>query len=51
MRFDGSGSTDESGIASFTRTFTARGEEAVLEGANPTYTFEELGTYKVTLKE
>jgi len=49
VTFDGSASTDENGIASFTWTFT-EGKPQSLTGKNPTYTFATPGTYVVTLK-
>ena len=49
VTFDGSASTDENGIQSYTWTFTDVTPQT-LSGKNPTYTFSALGTYAVTLK-
>jgi PKD repeat protein len=48
--FDGSGSSDADGtIVSYVWTFEYDGEEEVLSGASPDFTFELAGTYVVTL--
>jgi outer membrane protein assembly factor BamB/plastocyanin len=49
VTFDGSASTDENSIASYTWTFTDITPQT-LSGKNPTYTFVTPGTYIVTLK-
>jgi len=46
--FDGSGSTDNSGIINYTWTFFD-GAPKTLYGVNPTYTFRNLSQYNVTL--
>jgi len=46
--FDGSGSTDARGIANYTWSFTD-GSARTLYGAAPAYTFNNLGTFVVTL--
>lgn len=48
VTFDGSASTDENGVATYTWTFTD-GTSKTLTGENPTYTFTTPGTYLVTL--
>ena len=49
VTFDGSGSSDEVGIAGWLWTFDYGGARQVLEGASPSFTFEEVGVYLVTL--
>jgi len=49
VTLNGSGSRDESGIADYTWTFRENGELKVLKGANPTYVFQNAGTYSITL--
>ncbi|UCE90953.1 MAG: PKD domain-containing protein [Methanobacteriota archaeon] len=49
MSFDGSGSTDNVAIASYTWSFTDDGEDVELYGESPSYTFGSLGEYVVTL--
>jgi hypothetical protein len=48
VTFDGSGSTDNDRVANYTWTFTDNGPRT-LYGASPTYTFDRLGTFTVTL--
>jgi len=48
VTFDGSGSTDNVGIASYTWTFVDVTPQT-LTGVNPTYTFQTPGIYTVTL--
>jgi len=48
VTFDGSASTDENGIATYTWTFTDITPQT-LRGENPTYNFTTPGTYIVTL--
>lgn len=48
VTFDGTGSTDNVGIASFTWRFTDGGAQ-VLTGAAPTYTFDRAGAFTVIL--
>ena len=48
VTFNGSGSTDNIGIVSYTWTFTDGGTQT-LTGVNPTYTFNNPGVYTVTL--
>ncbi len=47
--FDGSGSSDDVGIANFTWSFEYDGREVELYGVDPEFTFEIPGTYTVTL--
>ena len=49
IKFDGSGSTDNIGITTYTWTFIEEGKAQSLSGVNPGYTFKNLGTYLVTL--
>jgi parallel beta-helix repeat protein len=49
VAFDGSASTDENGISTYTWTFTDLTPQT-LTGKNPTYTFLTPGTYTITLK-
>ena len=49
MVLDGSASTDNVGIVSWTWTFTDRFTDITLEGERVTYEFEEPGDYDVTL--
>ena len=48
VTFDGSGSTDDGGIANYTWTFTDGGP-VTLYGIGPTHTFAQPGVYVVTL--
>lgn len=47
--FNGSGSTDNLGLASWKWTFEYNGSSVELDGINPEYTFREVGAYTVTL--
>jgi PKD repeat protein len=47
--FDGAGSSDNVGITSWTWSFEYDGDEVIMEGGSPTYTFELPGQYIVTL--
>ena len=49
VKFDGSGSSDESEIVNYTWTFEYRGEKVTLHGPEPDFRFEEEGRYKVIL--
>ena len=49
VRLDGSASTDNVGVASWTWTFNYNQEEQELAGADPSFTFQLRGTYVVTL--
>jgi parallel beta-helix repeat protein len=49
VAFDGSASTDENGISTYTWTFTDLTPQT-LTGKNPTCTFTTPGTYTITLK-
>ena len=52
ITLDGSGSSDGaagSGISEYTWTFIEGGSTVTLEGANPSHTFQNEGTYLVTL--
>ena len=48
MTFNGTGSSDNVGVINYTWSFTD-GHPVVLHGPKPTYTFEDPGTYVVTL--
>jgi len=48
--FDGTASTGNGLISSFTWTFEYEGETVTLEGAEPVYTFMVPGEYEITLK-
>jgi PKD repeat protein len=48
-QFDGSESSDETGIVVWDWSFVYNGSRVVLEGPEPTFTFDEAGTYEVTL--
>lgn len=48
-RFDGTGSTDDVGIANYTWNFTYDDEMQYLYGASPEFEFWIVGTYEVTL--
>lgn len=50
VRLDGTGSTDDGGIARWEWTFTYEGEGVSLEGAVVTFAFDVPGTYPVILK-
>ncbi len=49
VTFDGSDSSDNVGIESYTWTFTYDEEERELHGIGPKFTFDIVGTYVVTL--
>jgi hypothetical protein len=49
VSFDGTGSTDNYGIANYTWTFTYDGGTQTLYGTEPEFTFDIEGTYDVTL--
>jgi len=49
VTFDGSGSTDNVGIANYTWTFTFDGAARTLYGVAPTFNFTTAGNYTVTL--
>jgi len=49
VTFDGSGSTDNVDIKSYTWTFTENGELRTLKGVGPNYIFATPGVYVVTL--
>jgi PKD repeat protein len=49
MTFDGTASSDNVGIISYTWTFEEHGSTVTLTGPEPSYTFESFGTYTVTL--
>lgn len=49
VTFDGSDSSDDIGIENYTWTFTYDDEEKELYGVNPTFTFDIVGAYNVTL--
>ena len=49
VQFDGSRSSDNVGISSWSWTFMYGGEPVELTGRNPKYTFGEVGTYEVTM--
>ena len=46
---DGLGSADNVGVANWTWTFEYGGGEVVLHGPDPEFTFDDAGTYNVTL--
>jgi len=48
--FDGSGSTDNDDIASFSWTFSDGGSNIELEGADPSYDFDNVGVFEVVLR-
>lgn len=50
VAFDGSGSTDNHGIVTYTWTFTEAGQTRTLTGESPTHAFNTSGTYVVTLR-
>jgi len=49
VTFDGSGSSDNVDIVNYTWAFNYGGEEIKLYGVSPSFTFDEAGTYTVTL--
>ena len=49
VQFDGSGSSDDVGIVSYTWTFTYDGGPVTLTDVDPTYVFWIVGVYEVTL--
>lgn len=49
VTFDGSGSTDDHGIVSYSWTFTYDGQTKTLTGVSPTFEFNISGVYTVTL--
>lgn len=48
--FDSSRSSDNQGIANWTWTFIYGGEDFILHGPSPSFTFDDAGVYEVTLK-
>jgi hypothetical protein len=48
-RLDGTGSTDNIGISSYSWTIHAYGEEIMLSGGTPTFTLTDPGDYNITL--
>jgi parallel beta-helix repeat protein len=50
VTFDGTGSSDNVRIVTWTWTFEHGGEEVTLEGETPTHTFDDPGEYIVTLE-
>jgi PKD repeat protein len=49
VTFDGTGSRDNVGVASWMWSLTYQGEERNLSGPDPTFTFDVVGEYLVTL--
>jgi PKD repeat protein len=49
VNFDGTASTDNVGIVSYMWEFDYDGNTIVLEGDTPSFTFNKVGTYEVTL--
>jgi uncharacterized membrane protein len=49
VKFDGSGSSDDLGIANYTWIFIYDDEQQLLYGSSPEFTFSSLGTYLVNL--
>jgi PKD repeat protein len=49
VTLDGTASSDNDGIASYTWTFVVSGAPVTLSGANPTHRFDTSGSYPVTL--
>jgi parallel beta-helix repeat protein len=49
VTFDGSGSSDDSAVENYTWTFTYDGVGQELHEVEPTFTFDVVGTYTVTL--
>jgi len=49
VAFDGTASTDDYGIVAYTWTFTYRGNPVTRTGPTASFTFDEPGTYTVTL--
>ncbi len=49
VTFDGSGSTDEIGIVTYTWTFNDGYEDVILDGVSPLHHFEIPGNYTITL--
>ncbi len=50
VTLDGSGSSDNVGIVTFTWTFEERGQSMTLSGPTPAYTFEHAGVFEITLE-
>ncbi len=48
--FDGTGSFDHLGIASYMWTFVHGGENFTLNGSMPSFVFTRMGTYEITLR-
>jgi cyclophilin family peptidyl-prolyl cis-trans isomerase len=46
---DGSGCSDDIGVASYTWTFVHKGKEVTLDGRRPDFRFKEAGDYTITL--
>ena len=49
IRFDGSGSSDNTAVVNYTWKFSHDGKDRVLYGSNPVFKFEKKGTYQITL--
>ncbi len=49
VQLDGSGSSDNVGIVNYTWTFEYDGGTVILYGESPEFTFDEPGTYEITL--
>ncbi len=49
IELDGSSSTDDIGIASYTWNFLHEGKDVTLDGKRPDYRFKETGDYTITL--
>ncbi len=48
--FDASGSGDDRGIVNYTWTFIYMGVTTTIYGTGPSFVFDEIGTYKITLR-
>ncbi len=50
FQFDASDSSDNVGIVNWTWSFMDKGDEILLHGVDPSYTFSEPGSYRISLK-